>query len=203
VDNLQVDLLSASGHKLYGPKGVGILYIRKGTRLEPFLHGGNQEKGRRGSTHNVPAIVGMGRALALAGERMAEEGVRLTALRNRMIEKILGKIEDARLNGSPSLRLPNNVNVSFAFIEGESLLLNLDMEGIACSTGSACTSLSLEPSHVLTAIGLPRDLAHGSLRFTLGRFTTEADVAYVMDRLPDMVQKLRTLSPSYRKRERG
>ncbi len=203
VDDLHADLLSASGHKLYGPKGVGILYIRKGTRLQTFMHGGNQEGGRRASTHNVPAIVGLGRAVKLAGERMEEEGERLTTLRDRMIGDILEKIEHVRLNGHPSTRLPNNVNISLEFVEGESLLLNLDMAGVACSTGSACTSSNLEPSHVLAAIGLPREFAHGSLRFTLGKYTTEAEVDYVTDILPTIVNKLRTMSPAYRKRGGG
>jgi cysteine desulfurase len=197
---LGVDLLSASGHKFYGPKGVGILYIRKGTRIQTFMHGGDQERGRRASTHNVPAIVGIGKAAALAKERMEAEGKRLTSLRDRMIEGLLGKIEYARLNGHSRQRLPNNINISMEFVEGESLLLNLDMEGVACSTGSACTSSSLEPSHVLAAIGIPQAFAHGSLRFTLGKETTETEVDYVIDALPKIVRKLRDMSPAYRKR---
>ena len=200
VDELGVDLLSASGHKLYGPKGVGILYIRKGTRLQTFMHGGDQERGRRASTHNVPAIVGMGKAVALAQKNMAQEETRITALRNRMIEGLLGEITSARLNGHPVQRLPNNVNISMEFVEGESLLLNLDMAGVACSTGSACTSSSMEPSHVLAAIALPQAFAHGSLRFTLGKDTTEADIDYVIGILPAMVEKLRAVSPAYRKK---
>ncbi|MDQ5984880.1 MAG: Cysteine desulfurase IscS [Syntrophus sp. SKADARSKE-3] len=199
VDNLHVDLLSASGHKFYGPKGVGFLYIRKGTRIQPFLHGGEQERGRRASTLNVPAIVGMGKAAALAGERMPEDETRIGALRDRMIAAILEKVDNSRLNGHPSLRLANNVNISFEFVEGESLLLNLDMVGVACSTGSACASTTVEPSHVLSAIGLSHALAHGSLRFTLGRHTTPADVDYVLDILPSIVNKLRAVSPAYRK----
>jgi len=199
VDDLGADLLSASGHKFYGPKGVGFLYIRKGTRLQTFMHGGDQERGRRASTHNVPAIVGMAKAAELAIESMEREGKRLTDLRNRMIEGLLGRVEDARLNGPLQLRLPNNINLSMKFVEGETLLLNLDMEGVACSTGSACTSSSLEPSHVLAAIGIPREYAHGSLRFSLGKGTTAAQVDRVIDLLPRIVNKLRAASPSYRK----
>ena len=200
VDTLGVDLLSASGHKFYGPKGVGILYVRKGTRLQTFMHGGEQERGRRASTHNVPAIVGMGKAAVLAQNDREQEMTRIAVLRDRLIAGLLGIITGIRLNGHPVQRLPNNVNVSMDFVEGESLLLNLDMAGVACATGSACTSTSLEPSHVLTAIGLTQALAHGSLRFSLGRETTEADVDYVVGILPDMVEKLRAVSPAYRKR---
>ncbi|MGD0276703.1 MAG: cysteine desulfurase NifS [Syntrophales bacterium] len=199
VKDMNIDLLSASGHKLYGPKGVGILYIRKGTRIQPLMQGGDQEKGRRASTLNVPGIVGMGKAVELAGENMSREAERLTILRDRMIHDILSKIKHVRLNGHPVYRLPNNVNVCIEFVEGESLLLNLDMEGIACSTGSACTSSSLEPSHVLLAIGLPHEIAHGSLRFTLGRHTTGEDVDHVLNVLPGIVEKLRAMSPLYKK----
>jgi len=198
VNDLNVDLLSASGHKIYGPKGVGILYIRKGTRIQSFMHGGDQERGRRASTHNVPGIVGMGKAVELAMNDINAEGGRLAALRNRMIQGLLNNIEYSRLNGHPRRRLPNNVNVSIEYVEGESLLLSLDMEGIACSTGSACTSSSLEPSHVLMAIGLPHETAHGSLRFTLGRQTREEDVEYVVEVLPEIVKRLRAMSPLYK-----
>ena len=199
VSELKVDLLSASGHKLYGPKGVGILYVRKGIRMLPFMHGGDQEQGRRASTHNVPGIVGFGKAVELAKEEMAKEIEQLTLLRDKLIKGILDKIEYARLNGHPAERLPNNVNVSISYVEGESMLLNLDMEGIACSTGSACTSSSLEPSHVLAAIGLSHELAHGSLRFSLGRLTSEEDTDYVLKVLPGIVRKLRAMSPLYKK----
>jgi len=199
VSELNVDILSASGHKLYGPKGVGILYVRKGIRMLPFMHGGDQEQGRRASTHNVPGIVGFGKAVELAKDEMANEIEQLTLLRDKMIKGILDSIEYARLNGHPQERLPNNVNVSISYVEGESMLLNLDMEGIACSTGSACTSSSLEPSHVLAAIGLSHELAHGSLRFTLGRLTSEEDIDYVLTRLPVIVRKLRAMSPLYKK----
>lgn len=200
VDDLGVDLLSASGHKFYGPKGVGFLYVRKGTRIQTFIQGGNQERGRRASTHNVPAIVGMGKAAAIAVDRMEVEEQRLARLRDKMIHGILGRIAYTRLNGHPSCRLSNNVNISFAFVEGESLLLSLDMQGVACSTGSACASSSIEPSHVLTAIGLSAQDAQGSLRFSLGKGTVEADVDVVVDMLPDMVERLRAASPAYRKR---
>ena len=199
VSELNVDLLSASGHKLYGPKGVGILYLRKGVRMHPFMHGGDQEQNRRASTHNVPGIVGFGKAVELAKEEMAIEIEQLTVLRDKLIKGILDKIEYARLNGHPAERLPNNVNVSISYVEGESMLLNLDMEGIACSTGSACTSSSLDPSHVLAAIGLSHQLAHGSLRFSLGRLTSEEDIDYVLIRLLGIVRKLRAMSPLYKK----
>ncbi|MBM4271652.1 MAG: cysteine desulfurase NifS [Deltaproteobacteria bacterium] len=199
VDELNLDLLSASGHKLYGPKGVGIIYARKGIRMSPFMQGGGQEKGRRASTHNVPGIVGLGKAVDLAKEEMGQEIEHLTVLRDRLIQGILNAIEYSSLNGHPTKRLPNNVNVSIAYVEGESMLLNLDMEGIACSTGSACSSASLEPSHVLTAIGLPHELAHGSLRFSLGRPTTSDDINYVLSVLPGIVGKLRAMSPLYKK----
>ncbi|HVO67616.1 MAG TPA: cysteine desulfurase NifS [Syntrophales bacterium] len=199
VDELNVDVLSASGHKLYGPKGVGILYVRKGVRMLPFMHGGDHEQGRRASTHNVPGIVGFGKAVELAKEEMGKEIEKLISLRDKLITGILGKIEFTSLNGHPTRRLPNNVNVSISYVEGESMLLNLDMEGIACSTGSACTSSSLEPSHVLSAIGLSHELAHGSLRFSLGRQTSEDDIDYVLSVLPGIVGKLRSMSPLYKK----
>jgi cysteine desulfurase len=199
VNELNVDLLSASGHKLYGPKGVGILYIKKGVRMLPFMHGGDQEQGRRASTHNVPGIVGFGKAVELAKQEMAREIEQLTLLRDKLIKGILDNIEYARLNGHPKERLPNNVNVSISYVEGESMLLNLDMEGIACSTGSACTSSSLEPSHVLAAIGLSHELAHGSLRFSLGRMTSAEDIDYCLTRILSIVRKLRAMSPLYKK----
>jgi len=199
VNELNVDLLSASGHKLYGPKGVGILYIKKGVRMLPFMHGGDQEQGRRASTHNVPGIVGFGKAVELAKQEMAREIEQLTLLRDKLIKGILDNIEYARLNGHPKERLPNNVNVSISYVEGESMLLNLDMEGVACSTGSACTSSSLEPSHVLAAIGLSHELAHGSLRFSLGRMTSAEDIDYCLTRILSIVRKLRAMSPLYKK----
>jgi len=195
VDELGVDLLSLSAHKLYGPKGVGALYIRKGTKLVSFMHGGEQERGRRASTQNVPGIVGLGKAAEIAQQEMAEEAERLTRLRDKLINGILAQIEHSRLNGHPTRRLPNNVNVSISFAEGESMCLNLDLEGICCSTGSACTSSVTEPSHVLLALGLPPLEAHSSLRFSLGKWTTEEEIDRVLEVLPRVVSKLRAMSP--------
>jgi len=195
VDELKVDLLSISGHKFYGPKGVGALYVRKGTKLASLMHGGEQEKRRRAGTENVPGIVGLGRAVELAGQEMGKEVERLAYLRDKLIKGLVEKIDHIRLNGHPTRRLPNNVNVSVDFVEGESMLLNLDLEGICASTGSACSSASLEPSHVLLALGLPPEQAHGSLRFTLGRENTEADVERVLEVLPEIVARLRAMSP--------
>ncbi len=200
VDDLNVDLLSLSAHKFYGPKGVGALYVRKGTRLETFLHGGDQERGRRASTHNTPGIVGLGKAAELCQANMEEEAKFQATLRDRLIKEIPKKIPEVYLNGHPTIRLPNNVNFSIKYIEGESILLNLDMLGIAASTGSACTSTSLEPSHVLLAIGLSHDVAHGSLRITLGRWTKKEDIDYLLDSLPPIVEKLRSMSPLYDKK---
>lgn len=200
VGDLNVDLLSLSAHKFYGPKGVGALYVRKGTRLERFLHGGDQEKGRRASTHNTPGIVGLAKAVELCQIKMAEEAKFQAALRDRLIKEIPRKISEVYLNGHPTIRLPNNVNFSIKYIEGESILLNLDMLGIAASTGSACTSTSLEPSHVLLAIGLSHEIAHGSLRITLGRWTKKEDIDYLLDNLPPIVEKLRSMSPLYEKK---
>jgi len=200
VNDLNIDLLSLSAHKFYGPKGVGALYVRKGTRIERFLHGGDQEKGRRASTHNTPGIVGLGKAIELCLDKMQDEAEFQTGLRDRLIKEIKEKISDVYVNGHPQQRLPNNVNVSIKYIEGESILLNLDMLGIAASTGSACTSTSLEPSHVLLAIGLPHEIAHGSLRLTLGRWTKEEDVIYLLEHLPTVVEKLRQMSPLYEKK---
>jgi cysteine desulfurase len=195
VDKLKVDLLSISAHKLYGPKGVGALYVRKGTRLVSLMHGGEQEKRRRAGTENVPAIVGLGKAVELVGQEMGKEAERLAYLRDKLIKGLVEKIDHIRLNGHPTRRLPNNVNLSVDFVEGESMLLNLDLEGICASTGSACSSAILEPSHVLLALGLPPEQAHGSLRFTLGRENTEADVERVLEVLPGIVAKLRAMSP--------
>ena len=195
VGELGVDLLSVSAHKLYGPKGVGALYIRKGTKLIPFMHGGGQERNHRASTENVPGIVGFGKAVELAQQEMNEEAERLASLRGQLIEGLLERIDHVRLNGHPIRRLPNNVNVSVDFVEGESMLLNLDLEGICASTGSACSSSSLEPSHVLLAMGLSHEQAHGSLRFTLGKWTNEEDISRVLEVLPRVVTKLRAMSP--------
>ncbi len=195
VTGLKVDLLSMSAHKLYGPKGVGALYIRKGTKLIPFMHGGDQERRRRASTENVPGIAGLGKAVELAQQEMGEEAERLTYLRDRLIKGLLEQIDHAHLNGHPLKRLPNNVNVSVDYVEGESMLLNLDLEGICASTGSACSSASLEPSHVLLALGLPPEQAHGSLRFSLGKWTSGEEIERVLEVLPRVVAKLRAMSP--------
>jgi len=195
VNELGVDLLSMSAHKLYGPKGVGALYIRKGTKLIPFMHGGEQERRRRASTENIPGIVGFGKAVELAQQEISEEAERLTYLRDQLINGLLERIDHTRLNGHPIMRLPNNVNVSVDFIEGESMLLNLDLEGICASTGSACSSASLEPSHVLLALGLAHEQAHGSLRFSLGKWSTDEEIERVLDVLPGIVAKLRAMSP--------
>ncbi|AYO30494.1 cysteine desulfurase NifS [Biomaibacter acetigenes] len=201
VNDLGVDLLSISSHKIYGPKGVGALYIRKGTKIKPFITGGAQESQRRAGTENVPGIVGFGKAAELIGKELEKEHERLSKLRDKLIHGIMEKIPHVRLNGHPTRRLPHNVNVCFEFIEGESLLLNLDMKGICASSGSACTSGSLEPSHVLLAIGLPHKIAHGSLRLTLGRDNTEEDVNYILEILPDIVSKLREMSPLFAERK--
>lgn len=201
VDELGVDLLSLSAHKFYGPKGVGALYIRKGTKIAPAIHGGGQEKGRRSGTENVPGIVGMGKAAELAQYNIAEEPQRLVFLRDYLIQGILNRISDVKLNGHPEKRLPNNVHVSVEYVEGEAMLLNLDLAGICASTGSACSSAKLEPSHVLTAIGLTPVQAHGSLRFTLGRWTAKEDIDSVLQILPQVVSKLRAVSPLARRRE--
>jgi len=195
VSELGVDLLSMSGHKLYGPKGIGVLYIRKGTKLASFIHGGEQERRSRAGTENVPGIVGLGRAAKLARQEMIEEMERLTSLRDKLIKGILERVEHTYLNGHPSSRLSNNVNVSVDFVEGESILLNLDLEGICASTGSACSSSSLEPSHVLLAMGLSHGQAHGSLRLTIGKWTTEEEIEQVLDVLSRVVSKLRAMSP--------
>ena len=194
VHVMNVDLLSLSGHKFHGPKGTGALYIGPGVRLDPLMHGGAQERGRRAGTENVPGIVGLGMALSLAVAEMQENAVRVAALRDRLTVGMLA-IPKAYLNGHPTKRLPNNVNVVFAFIEGESILLLLNRKGIAASTGSACSSKSLDPSHVLIACGLPHEVVHGSLRLTLGEETTEADVDYVIDAVKEVVQRLRNMSP--------
>ena len=199
VNELKVDLLSISAHKLYGPKGVGVLYIRKGTKVTSLIHGGEQESGRRAGTENVPGIVGLGKAIELASLDIAKETERLITLRNKLIKGILEKIENSHLNGHPEQRLPNNVNMSVDFIEGESTCLNLDLEGICISTGSACSSSDAEPSHVLLAIGLSHEQARSSLRFTMGRLTTAEDIERVLEVLPRTVARLRAISPLYKK----
>jgi len=201
VNELGVDMLSISAHKIYGPKGVGALYVRKGTMVTPFVHGGGQEKNRRSGTENVPGIVGFGRAAELASQELNQESERLTGLRDHLIKSILGSIEHTRLNGHPIKRLPNNVNISVEYVEGESMILNLDLEGIFVSTGSACSSVSLEPSHVLTSMGVPHELAYGSLRLTLGRWTKDDDIDRLLEVLPGVVAKLRAMSPLLRSKK--
>ena len=202
VDEMNIDLLSATAHKLYGPKGVGMLYIRnKGIRegwgkyIEPIMYGGGHERDMRPSTVNIPGIAGFAKAVEIAKEEMPKEIEKETKLRDKIIHTVLNNIEDSYLNGHTSQRLPNNVNLGFRFIEGESIVLDLDGEGIATSTGSACSSESLEPSHVLLAIGLRPEEAHGSLRATVGRFTTEDDVDYFLEKLPPIIERLRKMSP--------
>ncbi len=198
VNDMGIDLLSVSAHKLYGPKGVGALFVRTGTRISPLIHGGAQERNRRAGTENLAGIVGFGTAAELARGTMTEEATVLGTLRDRLITGLLERIPEAQLNGHPTSRLPNNVNVSIDYVEGESMLLHLDMEGICASTGSACTSGSLEPSHVLLSMGLSHQLAHGSLRLSLGKWTTGEDVERVLETLPGIVSKLRAMSPLYK-----
>lgn len=195
VNEYNIDLLSSSAHKFYGPKGVGVLYIRKGIKIESLQHGGSQERKIRAGTENVPGIVGLGKAALKAKLEMEERIAHVQGLRDKLIKGIQEKITDIKLNGHPDIRLPGNVNFSFFYIEGESLLLNLDMKGIAASSGSACTSGSLDPSHVLLAMGMTHETAHGSLRLSLGRSNTEADVEYCLEVLPQIVEKLRSMSP--------
>lgn len=197
VDECHIDMLSSSAHKINGPKGIGCLYIRKGLKLRSFIHGGAQERKRRAGTENVPGIVGYGKAAELAMTTMEERTAGEREVRDYMIEKIKKEVPYCRLNGHPVLRLPNNVNFSFQFIEGESLLIMLDMEGICASSGSACTSGSLDPSHVLLAIGLPHEIAHGSLRLTIGEETTKEDVDFVVEKIKGIVERLRNMSPLY------
>lgn len=195
VDDLNVDMMSVAAHKLYGPKGIGALYVRKGIRMKSLIQGGAQERRLRASTENVPAIVGFAEAVKLAKANMEAEEMKQRALQKKLIDGVFAEIEDVRLNGHPELRLSNNVNISFSYIEGESILLNLDMEGICASTGSACASGTLDPSHVLLAIGLSHEQAHGSIRFSFGRFSKEEDVDKVLEVLPGIISKLRAMSP--------
>lgn len=197
VDEMNIDMLSASGHKLNGPKGTGILYIRKGVKIRSFIHGGAQERRRRAGTLNVPGIVGFGKAAQLARETLAQRAAAQEKLRDHLIRRTLAEIPYARLNGSRTDRLPNNANFCFRFIEGESMLILLDQLGICASSGSACTSGALDPSHVLLAIGLPHEIAHGSLRLTLSEDTTEEEIDYVVDELKKIIARLRDMSPLY------
>ena len=199
VNNLGVDMLSVSAHKLYGPKGIGVLFIRSGIKIEPLIHGGGQEKQMRAGTENVPGIVGFGKAAELAQTEMAEEANRLSRLRDSLIKNILEKTESTRLNGHSTQRLPNNVNISFDFVEGEAICLNLDLANICAATGSACSSESMEASHVLLAMGLSPEIARSSLRFSLGKWSTVNDINYVMEKLPGIVSRLRSISPLAKK----
>ncbi|OFI05414.1 cysteine desulfurase IscS [Clostridium acetireducens DSM 10703] len=196
VEDMNIDLLSMAGHKFYGPKGIGALYIKKGVKIENLIHGGGQERGKRASTENIPGIVGMGKAIELATNEMEEENKRLTNLRDKLMKGLMEKIPHAKLNGPKGeKRLPGNVNISFVGVEGETLLLDLDYEGIYISTGSACASASLDPSHVLLSIGLPHEIAHGSLRLTLGKDTTEEQIDYALNVIPEIIKRRRKMSP--------
>ena len=197
VSEMNIDMLSASGHKFGGPKGIGILYIKKGVKIRSFIHGGAQERSRRAGTHNTPGIVGLGAAAALAGEHMEENIKKQEVLRDHLIERVLTEIPHSRLNGHRTDRLPGNANFCFRFIEGESMLILLDQLGICGSSGSACTSGSLDPSHVLLAIGLPHEIAHGSLRLSMSEDTTKEDIDFVVDHLKEIVKRLRGMSPLY------
>ena len=197
VDELNIDMLSSSGHKINGPKGIGFLYIRKGVKIRSFVHGGAQERKRRAGTENVPGIVGYGAAAERADRTMAERTAKEIALRDYLIDRILKEVPQTKLNGHRTKRLPNNANFSFEFVEGESLLIMLDMKGICASSGSACTSGSLDPSHVLLAIGLPHEIAHGSLRLTLGEETTKEELDVVVEKIKGIVERLRSMSPLY------
>lgn len=200
---MNIDMLSISGHKIYGPKGIGALYVRRGVRLGSYLHGGAQERGRRAGTENVPGIVGFGEAIELITGELESESKRLSVLRDKLIDGILEKIPYSRLNGHRTRRLPGNVNISFEFVEGESILLLLDSKGIAASSGSACTSGSLDPSHVLLAIGLPHEKAHGSLRLSLGLGSTAEEADEVIAALPPIIERMRSMSPLYEDFKKG
>jgi cysteine desulfurase len=195
VETENIDLLSISSNDMYGPRGAGALFVKTGTRIQPIVQGGGQERGLRSGTENIPAIVGMGKAAELAKAEMKAEGERLTRVRDKLIKGLLESVPSSFLNGHPTQRLPNNANVRFSYIEGESLILSLDVLGVACSSGSACTSKTLEPSHVLIAIGMKHEDAHGSLVFTLGKQNSEEDAEYVVKALPDIVKRLRAISP--------
>lgn len=197
VDDMNIDMLSASGHKINGPKGIGIMYIRKGVKIGSFIHGGAQERKRRAGTHNVPGIVGIGKAVELAAKNMESRMEKETKLRNHLIERVLTEIPYSRLNGHRENRLPNNANFCFRFIEGESMLILLDQNGVCGSSGSACTSGSLDPSHVLLAIGLPHEIAHGSLRLTISEKNTMEEIDYTVDKLKEIIERLRSMSPLY------
>ncbi len=197
----RIDLLSISGHKLHAPKGIGALYIRRGTRFRPFLVGGHQEHGKRGGTENVPSIIGLGKACELASEQLIDENTRVKGLRDKLEKGLLEKIPQTLLNGHPDFRLPNTCSLSFEYIEGEAILLLMNREGIAASSGSACTSGSLEPSHVLRAMGIPFTGVHGSIRFSLSRFNTEEDIDTILEKIPPIIKQLREFSPFWKRRK--
>jgi len=203
MKNSTIDMLSLSGHKLHAPKGTGVLYVRKGTRFSPFLIGGHQEKGRRGGTENTVSIIGLGKACDLAARNMEEENTRVKHLRDKLEKKILARVPNSRLNGEPLNRLPNTSNISFEFVEGEAILLLMDEFGICASSGSACTSGSLQPSHVLRAMGVPFTMAHGSIRFSMSIYNTEEEIDFVIDKTPPIIEKLRNLSPYWKPGEQA
>jgi cysteine desulfurase len=198
LKELDIDFLSLSGHKLHAPKGIGVLYIKRGTVFVPFLTGGHQESGRRGGTENVASIVALGRACELAGEKMAEENGRVKKLRDRLEEGLLARVPKSMLNGHKTSRLPNTANISFEYVEGEAILLHMNQHKICASSGSACTSGSLEPSHVLRAMGVPFTAAHGSIRFSLSVYNTEEEVDFVVDKMPAIIESLRKMSPFWK-----
>ena len=199
VQKMDIDMLSLSGHKIYAPKGVGALYVKKGIEFERFIDGGHQEKNKRAGTENVAGIVGMGKAIELAYNNLEEHNKKIKELRDYYVEQVRARIPYIKVNGDMEKRLPGNSNISFRFIEGEGLLLNLDLKGICASSGSACTSGSLDPSHVLLAIGLPHEIAHGSLRITIGKYNTKEDVDYLIESLVEIVNRLREMSPLWEK----
>ena len=199
LKNTAVDMLSLSGHKLHGPKGVGALYVRKGTKYSPFLIGGHQEKGRRGGTENVASIIGLGKASELAGANLTEKNIRVKRLRDKLETELLNRIPNSIVNGDRENRLPNTTSIAFEYVEGESILLLMDEYGICASSGSACTSGSLEPSHVLRAMGVPFTAAHGSIRFSLSTYNTEEEIDFIIEKLPPIIERLRTLSPYWKK----
>jgi cysteine desulfurase len=198
-----IDMLSLSGHKLHAPKGIGVLYVRRGTKFSPFLIGGHQEKGRRGGTENTPAIIGLGRACALVAQYMERENTTVKAMRDKLEQELLIRIPKSRVNGNIANRLPNTTNISFEFVEGEGILLLMDEHGICASSGSACTSGSLQPSHVLRAMGVPFTMAHGSIRFSLSIYNTEAEIDFVIEKLPGIIEKLRDMSPYWQPAEQA
>jgi len=199
LKNTSVDMLSLSGHKLHGPKGVGALYVRKGTKYSPFLIGGHQEKGRRGGTENVASIIGLGKASELAGANLSDENTRIKRLRDKLENEILKRVPNTMINGDRDNRLPNTTSIAFEYVEGESILLMMDEYGICASSGSACTSGSLEPSHVLRAMGVPFTAAHGSIRFSLSIYNTEKEIDFIIEKLPPIIERLRELSPFWKK----